>query len=515
MDSNATTDLSGDPRVGTVLQGRYRISERIAAGGMGVVYRGERVGLEKPVAIKFVHAFMASDPDIVRRFEIEAKAMSRVAHPACVPVIDFGVETGAPYLVMDFVTGETLRRTIERGPPPVDLVLTVMRQLLAGLEHAHGQGIVHRDVKPENVVLTEVTGMGVQARILDFGVAKLLDGSTGQTTGFALGTPSYMAPEQTMGEPVDARTDVYAAGVVLFECLTGRKPFVADGLGELIRLQREAPVPALRTVVPGRRCSDQLEAVVRRALAKRPQERFQSARAFGEALDAVPEARPEAAPVRSAAPVAAPSPPVERSGASRRWRLVAGAAAILAVVGLVVGLSQRGSSGAGAAPSAALAPGSEDEPSIEMPEDDLAGGGVSTIRPPSPAEVPGIERVQALLEAKRWQEAVRLLEDLQEQHADNAYLPYLLGNLYTQKYWGRQGIDAYREAIRRDPALRGDPVLIRNTIRLFISDRHAWAAEKFLAETIGPAAIPFLEETRQSKNPVVRRRAERVLAELR
>src|SRR5262245_41915853 len=143
-----------DPRIGTILQGRYRILDAIAAGGMGVVYRGERVGLERIVAVKFLHGEVATQEQFRKRFEIEARAMSRLSHPHCVSVIDFGV-VDVPYFVMDYVTGRPLGKLIEEGPIPIRRALHITRQLLAGLAHAHGQGIVHRAIKPEHLLLEE------------------------------------------------------------------------------------------------------------------------------------------------------------------------------------------------------------------------------------------------------------------------------------------------------------------------------------------------------------------------
>src|SRR5215831_7310664 len=181
---------------------------------MGVVYRGERLQLGRAVAVKFLHPWIAAQKTFLGRFENEAKAMSRLAHPNCVSVIDFGVE-GSPYLVMDFVTGRTLREVMEQDRLAVERALGLVRQLLAGLAHAHAQGIVHRDLKPENVVLGAEEGLGDHLRILDFGLAKLRDGPA-MTAGLAVGTPSYMSPEQTGGEgTVDARSDLYAVGIML------------------------------------------------------------------------------------------------------------------------------------------------------------------------------------------------------------------------------------------------------------------------------------------------------------
>ena len=279
-----------DPHLGTVLHGRYLVSERVAEGAMAVVYRGERVGLKRQVAIKFLHESYASSEDGMRRFEVEARAMSRLTHPNCVAVTDYGLDNGAPYLVMDFVTGQSLRDLLEsevRLRP--QRAVSIVKQVLAGLTHAHGQGIVHRDIKPENIVTSSVEGHGEQIRILDFGLAKLRDENS-VTSGLAVGTPGYMSPEQTVGEKVDERADLYATGIILFELMAGRKPFQAESPFDVMRMHREAAVPPLSAAAPGVSISDELEAVVRRALAKSRSERFATAGAFLEALEATPEA---------------------------------------------------------------------------------------------------------------------------------------------------------------------------------------------------------------------------------
>ena len=339
----ASTPEPPDPRVGTVLQGRYRLDAQLASGAMGVVYRGQRVQLERPVAVKFLHPWIATQKAFITRFDTEARAMSRLQHPNCVSVIDFGVE-GTPYLVMDFVTGKTLRELLltlggARFEPA--RALRIVRQLLAGLGYAHAQGIVHRDLKPENLMLSDEPGLSDHLRILDFGLAKLRDGPA-MTAGFAVGTPSYMSPEQTGADgAIDARTDLYAVGIVLFELLAGRKPFQSENVGELLLMHRESPPPLLRAAAPTAGLSAELEAVVAKALSKFADDRFQSAAELTAALDATPEGRgvtpPAAAPARPASatlplPAAQPPRPVPTPAAdatmvdspSRIQRLVGG-----------------------------------------------------------------------------------------------------------------------------------------------------------------------------------------------
>jgi eukaryotic-like serine/threonine-protein kinase len=269
---------------GRLLQDRYRIVEPIAAGGMGVVYKAERVGLGRHVAIKFLHARAASNPSLRKRFETEARAASRMNHPSCVAVIDFGLEDDCPYIVMDFVAGRTLRTMLDRGPLPVPRALAIARQVIAGLAHAHAHGVIHRDLKPENI-LVAADALGEHALLGDFGCARIGGEMRSISRNMAIGTPSYMAPEQTLGASVDTRTDVYGAGVLLYELLADRKPFESRKPFDLMALHRDAPVPWFDDVAPERAIPPAIEAVVRRALAKSPDARYRSAIELGRALD--------------------------------------------------------------------------------------------------------------------------------------------------------------------------------------------------------------------------------------
>jgi serine/threonine-protein kinase len=308
-----------DPRIGAILDGRYQIVDELAAGGMGVVYRGERLGLGRGVAIKFLHAHIAADKSFRERFAREAKAMGQLQHPHCASVIDFGFHDQEPYVVMDLVAGESLRDLIDRGRLPGWRAIGIMRQILSGLAHAHAQGITHRDIKPDNVMVDGGGAFGDQVRILDFGLAKLRQSTSELTTGFVVGTPSYMAPEQTLALPVDERTDIYAAGIVLFEMLTGEKPFRADEAVEVLRMHRERPPPRLAQIAPDASFSEELESALMQSLAKDPGNRFSSAAAFATALDHVPETatRPGSAPLTATpnTPVPALTRPAQQQGA--------------------------------------------------------------------------------------------------------------------------------------------------------------------------------------------------------
>jgi serine/threonine-protein kinase len=271
-----------EDRLGTVLQHRYRITDRIGAGAMGVVYRAERVGLGRPVAIKFLREGAAPASELRRRFAIEARAASRMRHPNCVPVIDYGDDRGSPYIVMDLVAGVSLRELMMAGPLSVPRALAIARQVLAGLAHAHAHHTVHRDIKPENILVWS-DPMGEHVQITDFGLAKI--DANGVSQQVAIGTPSYMSPEQTVGGPSDARSDVYSAGILLFELLTVRKPFKGRSPFETMQMQREARVPAFEDLAPERLIPPGVEGVVARALAKDPADRYACADDLAAALD--------------------------------------------------------------------------------------------------------------------------------------------------------------------------------------------------------------------------------------
>jgi serine/threonine-protein kinase len=281
-----------DPRIGGVVDERYKVIEAMASGSMGVVYKAERVPVGKLVAIKFLHAPFANDSEFLARFERETRVMSKLNHPNCVSVVDFGVWDGAPYLVMEYVSGTTLRALIDNGPMPPRRALALIRQIAAGLAHAHAQGVVHRDVKPANIMVSEEIGTGDHVRILDFGLARLrgtVGGRDATQSNVVVGTPNYMAPEQTVGGGlIDARTDIYAVGVVLFEMVSGERPFQAEDTLALLGMHRAAPIPQLADLLPeGTPLPRGLQELIEQAMAKSPGDRFQSAIELAEAIDAV------------------------------------------------------------------------------------------------------------------------------------------------------------------------------------------------------------------------------------
>ncbi len=278
-------------RIGTLLDGRYQITEVMASGAMGAVYKAERVPHGKLVAVKFLHASFANDAEFQVRFERETRVMSKLNHPNCVSVLDFGAWENSPYLVMDYVDGTTLRAVLDAGRLPPPRALAIARQILAGLAHAHQQDVFHRDVKPANIMISEEIGHGERVRILDFGLARL-QGNVGRDatqTNMVVGTPNYMAPEQTVpGAALDGRADIYAVGIVLYEMIAGERPFNAEDTMQLLGMHRAAPIPRIADKLhPGIELPIGVQEILDKALAKSRDARFQTAIEFATAIDEV------------------------------------------------------------------------------------------------------------------------------------------------------------------------------------------------------------------------------------
>ncbi|HEV3468744.1 MAG TPA: protein kinase [Pyrinomonadaceae bacterium] len=278
-----------DPLVGQVLAGKYRIDEKIDEGGMGCVYRATHVLMEKTVAVKVLHPALAADEKIVARFTREARAASRISHPHAIVVTDFGEsEQGVVYLVMEYLRGRTLKDIIRsEGPMSLERVAEIVRQVGGALEAAHEQGVVHRDLKSDNIMLEETSG-GDWAKVLDFGIAKVQE-ETGKTDpgltapNLIIGTPQYMSPEQCgQAADIDQRSDIYSFGVILYEMLAGHVPFTGESPTAIMMKHIQEPPPSILEERPDLPAG--VGRVVARALAKRPEDRFQRATELPEAL---------------------------------------------------------------------------------------------------------------------------------------------------------------------------------------------------------------------------------------
>jgi serine/threonine-protein kinase len=269
--------------------GQYRVTGVLGRGGMGVVYAARHMLLDRPAAVKVLHARLSADPEAVARFFNEARATTAIRHPGIVEIYDFGqTEDAAAFIVMEHLQGETLRARLERAPVGWSTALALVRQIAGALGAAHGKGIVHRDLKPENIFLVpdpEIPG-SERIKLLDFGVAKLAGSAPGQNvtrTGTLIGTPMYMAPEQCRGVQIDARVDLYSLGCILFELCTGRPPFVREAYGDLLIAHIQEPPPAVSSLARG--VPPEIDALVQRMLAKSPAERVQTTDELVQRID--------------------------------------------------------------------------------------------------------------------------------------------------------------------------------------------------------------------------------------
>ena len=296
--------------VGSVLEGAYRITRLIGEGGMGAVYEAVQLRLNKRVAVKLMARDLAANREALVRFHREAEITSHLGHPHLVTVFDFGqAASGEPYLVMEYLEGEDLDHRLRRvGRLPIEKVVHVARQVASALGAAHDQGVVHRDLKPGNVFLLQVPGEPDFVKVLDFGISKVKAARTQLTSASAvMGTPNYMSPEQATGmvDDIDHRADQWALACIAWEMLLGRCPFVADApsalLYQIINLDPHPLAPRVPGLPPA------VESVLRRALSKRPAERFSSLREFSRALEAAAFGRPTDA---TPAPVMVPLAPL-------------------------------------------------------------------------------------------------------------------------------------------------------------------------------------------------------------
>ena len=323
-----------------VVGDKYRLVAPIGRGGMGTVWRADHLALRSPVAVKLMHQRIASDPAAAERFSREARAAAAIRSPHVVGVLDFGIHDGSPYVVMELLEGESLDQRLARvGRLDANETARIVTHAARALAKAHEQGVVHRDLKPANVFLVR-DPHGEIVKLLDFGVAKLspIEGVSPLTsTGAVIGTPHYMSPEQARGRrEVDHRTDLWALGIIAFECLTGKRPFESEVLGDLLLKICTDPVPppsSLAAVPPG---FDQWFA---RAIEREPEQRFQSALELSDALRAIvgqPVAAPPSAPAASVATLP-PARTHRGSGASIALLLGAGVLALGLLVALAAG----------------------------------------------------------------------------------------------------------------------------------------------------------------------------------
>jgi len=275
---------TGDPLEGALLDGRYLVESKIASGGTSTVYRGLDVRLDRPVAVKVMDSRYAGDDQFLTRFRLEARTVARLKNPGLVAVYDQGLDARHPFLVMELIEGGTLRELLaERGPMPPHAVAAVLRPVLGGLGAAHLAGLVHRDVKPENVLISD----DGDVKIADFGLVRAVAAAGITSASVILGTAAYLSPEQVRDGNASPRSDVYSVGILTYELLTGRTPFTGDSALSIAYQRLDTDVPPPSAVIGG--VPTQFDELVERATARDPARRFADATEMGAELDAIAE----------------------------------------------------------------------------------------------------------------------------------------------------------------------------------------------------------------------------------
>jgi tRNA A-37 threonylcarbamoyl transferase component Bud32 len=462
-----TTGATGaaDPEalVGTLLGGRYQIERLLGEGGMGAVYLAEHTHMRKRVAVKILHPEMGRLAEVVARFEREAMAAANMEHPNVAGATDFGkLEDGSFFLVLEYVEGTSLRDVIAKGRLDLSRALHIVRQIASALSRAHALGIVHRDVKPENIMLVKRESDSDFVKMLDFGIAKvpigeIAAGGPSETLtqlGMVYGTPEYMAPEQALGQPVDARADLYALGVMAFEMITGKRPYQHESKVTLLGMHVAAPIPSMSERAPDANVPADVEAIVTRLLSKDSAQRFPSARDLVEALDAVgPSASAALLPTQLTAHASGSpgrltslvgaslrgaldaAPPWAKSGRAMALGTVLGVVGIAAVV--VVAMGRRGS-----ASMDVSAHHGADATHADHDSDTATDGAIAA--------------AQANLDRGDFATAIDSLTAVEKRRPDRADVHLLLERAYTGV---RNGKDAVREAalvLSVDPSVAVD-----------------------------------------------------------
>lgn len=321
-----TAQEQADSLIGSVISGRYRIVDLIARGGMGAVYRGEHVHMHKRLAVKILHPEVDDQPEIVARFEREAVVGAHVRHPNIAHATDFGkLDDGAYFLVLDYIEGRNLGDVIKDGPMPAPRVVRIAKQVAAALAASHALGIVHRDMKPRNIMLDS----HMVPHLIDFGFAKMSADKlplTGRSethpasrltgVGVIFGTINYLAPESAHGmDAVDERADLYALGVIMYEMLAGKHPFDTTDPIEMFNHHRMTPPPPFAVRAPGASVPPELDKIIRRLLEKDPYDRYQTAQELVDALEDLPIGHEEERHKSSAPP---PMPTSAAANAEKR-----------------------------------------------------------------------------------------------------------------------------------------------------------------------------------------------------
>jgi len=494
--SKISNPENSDTLSGQVLAERYLIHQRVGEGGMGVVYKAEHIGLKKSVAIKVLLPELGAIDGVVKRFEREARSMSRLDHPGVVRVTDFGrTKDHLLFLVMEFVDGEPLGDLIiQEGRFNPGRAIHMIRQVLLALDHAHSLGVVHRDLKPDNIMVINPSSDLETTKILDFGIAKILEDSGDEKkpltmAGAVFGTPEYLSPEQAAGEPADFRADLYTVGVILYELITGKRPFNAENRMQLINKHiSEKPKP-ITHVLPINELPNDLDTVIMKSMAKAPDDRYQTAMDFFNALGSLPvEQRPLTfwpSPSHPAAPnpLTAKTKTAKEESSGKKIKYLIGIIAILAA--LVVGGIVYHFTG--------NEPKKSPEQEQKIREAKLEKKLLSGLDPKTKKKV---RSARANISAIKPRSALEILLPLAKKREKNAYIHFLIGRAHMMRKNVEHGLKGYAKAVELEPELRKD--------RRLKEDIFALLKSKFRANRNG--ALRFLEESlkEESKDILIR-----------
>jgi eukaryotic-like serine/threonine-protein kinase len=508
--------VARDPLVDTIIGERYRVLARIGEGGMGTVFRVEHTHMKKVLALKLLRSEYSNIDDAARRFEREAQSASRLSHPNIISVTDFGHgAAGELFLVMEFVAGEPLSDVLARGGRmPPSRACHIASQILLALEHAHGQGVIHRDLKPANVMLVKDPDptKGETVKILDFGIAKMTQAQGTQSHGdepltrgvMIFGTPGYMSPEQAAGQEADSRADLYSCGIILYEMLTGQRPFQCDDLVKLLAMQITAPPPRFAEIAPSARISPELETVVMRVLEKERDKRYATAADFRAAI-----ARTSTDVAERGARLAARSVFLGITAGAKLWERRGEAVSFGRRVWAKV-VEIKGKLDKVAEPALKHLPERIRRftiPAIAIlvlmvlmwPSGSAKKSRSLKNEPPKPKPVATelkspIKHIEETMAKGQLVEARVLIMQQISEHPNEGRVRYLLGNLEFADKNPSAGLQAYEEALRLDPGLRGDAALLVN-IRSELSDKKVgFIALEMLIKQVGKPAVALLAD---------------------
>jgi serine/threonine protein kinase len=474
-----------DPFIGTIVGERYRIVSRIGVGGMGAVYRAEHTMMRRDLAIKVLLPELSGKEEFARRFEREAESASRLDHPNIITVTDFGrTGDGSLFLAMEFLAGTSLGAAIAAGPMRIERALAIERQILRGLDHAHAAGVVHRDLKPENIMLVERDGQRDVVKILDFGIAKVTEPQSGgqalTQAGVIFGTPEYLSPEQALGEAVDARADIYAAGVILYEMLAGRRPFESEDKVKIISMHLAHAPPRVRDTNPAVDLPVPLEQAVLQAMEKSRENRFATAAAFMQALD---DAEVEGQRDAEFA-IGATIPHLDLPRQGRRPRPLPIALVLLLVAVGTLAVKRRIAHHR--APALTVLP--------------------TQPAPPPPDLAAQMRKVEAWLEDDNTAAARVALETMRTARPKDARVRYMLGRVSYAQDRHQEALDDYAAAIALDPGFRGDPVLLGHVDAMLADPKLDEAALSLLIDHVGQPAADLLGKAANEGSDLSRRR---------